>query len=1267
MLVPLFNTFPNENGDTNLNLEYAILIDDTLDTIYKKILYSYPEHYYKYIKLNLKIYAEDKLISDDIILTDKSLYSYISSDILMNNIPLKFEIYLTNISDIINENRDGFFINAMYLDFQSSFEMFYSEYPYLTLDVIKYLTYLIFGGDIKTNEMKLNSEELIENYQAEEDRAILLSKSSFTIDEAQFYKELQRDSVKVIPILDSLNIVYKPKEQKDYYINLLSIYNYIELSDTMPFIGISKKFMKNKADYTRDPLVRIYNKTNASAKEIQNWMMTKRNNILYYKKISGILIKYKIDNNLNYLSISITSNNIIKVEWNDIQSNKNIDLSYTNCINLIEKYLNNFITILNTLPKVTLQRSIIPLIDRDTYNMYISSIDTKTEIPIYISKNVFLKILNKQWIQKRFLLKNTKALDTIYLLYIHDNLSISFRDNLYDRGSVVMIYNAKNFFQINVIINELIAIYNTIDPEFRKGLDDLQIINKRSIIKDLRSSGAEITARQCQGKRQPILYDPDSNMPISTYLLEYNGIRYTCSNKDYPYPGVQSSTGNQICCFKADQRTKPQFIKKIYPKLLNTIVQPSNFKVFVEFNNKKIETFILKVIYSMDNDIKYNWISDDNKLYPIKNADIIEEIEKLPYNIWLEPTELYNLINLPQKTKCNTPPDIYNKNNDNINESCKKYPTTPNFTYNKFSVPCCINTPPIDRADDKKKIVNPFAHDIIKTERILSYNRLGELYPNLSILFNKYFITNANDRFYRLGVNQDTYSFLNTLLITLNMKNALDIIKAIENYLIENPGIFRELNGGQLYLKFKTIQRYIAFITKKIDLEDTLDILQIMYKINIHVFDIPLKTTEYSKEYLYEKMIVVCKYKRNENYNRNIILLRKSEYYENLVVTNNNVITYLFDNNSRCIQFLDIYYQKSCKTIEKYPEEYKYTKLLHVSEIKDLVTVAVKYPDNINISFVVINNILFPVQEISITDIKLLIPGIKLSELIPSLLVSLDMYLKKMDELNAILIEKKKQPFTLLGYTTKQIRDKSIKLLFDNIFKNKPSIRDLVNTVILKGNTNTIKLIQILNKLHKSIPNFPDTNEKTIKNIAEELILNKTVDNLSKNYINNILTSYNINVPLQDSLLSPNMTLTQLDYQTMSLQNIYLQHESPMDRVDTKISSDHQNSLYNRKIRKYYYDIFKAKSTLANKMNELILEKLLFQKKFMKIKKLLEKIKNSIPGFPVTNDIILSEIVRQIIDDQTIDYLAVEKVKENDNESILQSIDDIFTWIRNFK
>jgi hypothetical protein len=163
------------------------------------------------------------------------------------------------------------------------------------------------------------------------------------------------------------------------------------------------------------------------------------------------------------------------------------------------------------------------------------------------------------------------------------------------------------------------------------------------------------------------------------------------------------------------------------------------------------------------------------------------------------------------------------------------------------------------------------------------------------------------------------------------------------------------------------------------------------------------------------------------------------------------------------------------------------------------------------------------------------------------------------------------------------------------------------------------------------------------------------------------LTSYNINVPLQDSLLPLNTTLSQLDYQTTILQDLYLQHESPMDGVDIKIYNDQQNNIYNRKIKKYYYDIFKSKSALNDKMNELILEKLLFQKKFMKIKKLLEKIKDSIPDFPVTNDIILSEIARQIIDDHTIGYLALEKIKENDNESILQSIDDIFTWIRDFK
>ena len=1262
MLVTLFNTFANENGDYKLNLEYSILIDDTRDTIYKKILYSYNEHYYKYIKLELKVYADNKLISNDIIMTDKSLYGYIPGDILMNNPPLKFEIYLTNISDIINENKDGFFINAMFLDFQSDFDVYYSEYPYLDIDTIKYLTYLIFEENIISNEMKSEAGELIEQYQSLEDQAIELSHKSFTIDEAHFYKELQEDTIKVIPILDSLNIVYKPREKLDYYINLLSIYNYIELSDTIPFIGISKKFMKNTTDYTKDPLVRIFNKTNASAKEIQNWMITKRNNVLYYKKITGILIKYKIDNNLNYLSISITSNNIIKVEWNDIQSNKNIDLSYTNCMNLIQKYLNDFITILNKLPKVTLQMTKIPEINNQNYNMYVSSIDTKTEIPLYISKSAFLGILNKPWIQNRFLLKDTRALDTIYLLYVHDNLSISFRDNLYNRGSVIMIYNAQNFFQINLIINELIAIYNTINEKTRRELEDLQIISKKGVIKDLRSSGMEIASRKCQGKRQPTIYI--DGMPIETYKIEYNGIGYKC-NADYPYPGVQSSTGNQICCFKADQRTKPQFIKKIYPDLLNTIVQPSNFSVHVDVNGQIIETFVIKVIYSMNNNITYNWISSDNKLYPITNMELIKKIESLPYNIWLEPTELYNIINLPQKTKCSAPPDIYNKNNSNINQPCKKYINAPHFSYNKFSVPCCINTSPLSRVDERKKIVNPFDHDIIKTERILSYNRLGELYPGISVLFNKYFISNGDDKFYRLGVNQDTYSFLNTLLTTLNMQNALDIIRDIEKYLMTNPSLFRELNGGQLFLKFKTIERYIAYITKKIDLEDTLDILQIMYKINIHVFDIPLRITEYSKEYLYDKMTVVCRYKKNTNYNRNIILLRKSEYYENLVATNKMSITTVFDNNAKCIQFLDIYYQKSCKTILQYPEEYKYTKLLHVSEIKDLVKIAVKYHDNINISFVMINDILFPIQEINIDDIKNIIPDITILDLSQNLLVSLEMYIEKMTELNSILIENKKQSFTLLGYTTKPIQHRLVKLSFDSIFKNKIVIREKINTPILNGDKN--RVIQILNKLQSSIPNFPATSSDIINDIANILISNKTVDNLaSDNIINNVLTSYNINIPLRDSQLPLGLDLTRLDYQTTILGDLYLPHES-RDKIDLKISNDNATSIYNRKIKKYYYDIFKAKPQYNEKMNVLILEKILFQKKFMKIKKFLEKIKDSIPGFPVVNDIVLSEIALQIIADKTIDYLIIEKITENDNESILQSIDDIFTWIKDFK
>jgi hypothetical protein len=1258
MFVTLFNTFPNENGSFDLNLEYSILIDDTLETIYKKILYSYNEHYYKYLKLELKIYADNQLISNDIILTDKSLYSYISSDILMNNPPLRFEIYLTNISDVINQNKDGFFINALYLDFQSNFEKYYEEYPYLTLDIIKYLTYFIFQDDIK---MTLDADELILQYQDEEDKAIDLSKNAFATDELSFYRELQQ-GIKVIPILDSINLTYKPKENMDYYIKLLSIYNYLELSDTIPFIGISKKFMKNTGDYTKDPLVRIYNKTNASAKEIQNWMMTKRNNILYYKKITGLMIKYKIDNNLNYLSISISSNNIIKVEWNDIQSNKNIDLSYTNCIYLIKKYINNFITILNNLPKITLQKQKIPLIDNN-YNLYITSIDTKTEVPVYIEKSAFLNIINKSWIQRRFELKNTKSIDTIYLLYVHENLSISFKDNLYNKGSVIMIYNAKNFFQINLIINELLAIYNTINPEIRKKFEDLQTIIKKSTIKDLRSAGAEITSRKCQGNRQPKIYD--DTIPIKTYTLEYNGISYMCNENEYPYPGVQNMTGNEICCFKADQRTKPHFIKKIYPDLLNTIVQPSNFKVNIEQNNKTITTFVIKVIYSMNNDIKYNWLSDDNKLHPITNENLIKKIESLPYNIWLEPTELYNIINLPQKTKCNTPPDIYNKNNDNINQSCQKYTDTPFFSYNnKFSVPCCVNTTPIERVDEKKKSMNPFSHAKIKTERILSYNRLGELYPGLSVLFNTYFIK-GNDRFYRIGVNQGTYSFLNTLLKALNIQNALDIINAIKDYLIENLSLFKELKGGEIFLKFKTVPRYIAYITKKIEIDDIIDILQIMYKINIHIFDIPLKTTEFSKEYLYDKMKLLCKFKKYENYNRNILLLKKSEYYENLVLTNkNDEITYIFDNNEKCIQFLDIYYQKSCKVIEKYPEDYKYTKLLHVSEVTD-VTVAVKYVNNINISFVLINDILFPIQEISIDDIKVLIPNIQVSELSNNMLVPIEQYISKMNIVNAKL----KQPFTLLGYTVKKNKDMVIKMSFDSIFKNKPTIKEKVMELILKGNAD--KVIQILNKLQMSIPNFPIANDTVLKQIANELISKKTVDDLTTNYINNVLTSYNINVPLQDSKESLMQNaladkVPRLDYQTTPLEDIYLPSDS-MDRVDANIINDNKMIKYNKTIRHHYYNVFQAKPLIKEQLDKIILDKLTFQDKFIKIKKYLEKLQKNIPNFPVTNDIILSEIARQIIDDKTVDYLVMEKIKENDNETILLSMDDIFTWISDFK
>ena len=95
---------------------------------------------------------------------------------------------------------------------------------------------------------------------------------------------------------------------KGKYIKLEQIFNIFELSEKMPFIAYGKSGHS-------DPYIKIYNKINISEKNLKNWILNekKKYNIITYKKIIGIVIKYQITSDI-WATFNIMDNGIIYIK-----------------------------------------------------------------------------------------------------------------------------------------------------------------------------------------------------------------------------------------------------------------------------------------------------------------------------------------------------------------------------------------------------------------------------------------------------------------------------------------------------------------------------------------------------------------------------------------------------------------------------------------------------------------------------------------------------------------------------------------------------------------------------------------------------------------------------------------------------------------------------------------------------------------------------------------------------------------------------------------
>ena len=219
----------------------------------------------------------------------------------------------------------------------------------------------------------------------------------------------------------------------------------------------------------------------------------------------------------------------------------------------------------------------------------------------------------------------------------------------------------------------------------------------------------------------------------------------------------------------------------------------------------------------------------------------------------------------------------------------------------------------------------------IKTNKILNENQTGTLLP----IFNHLF---PDVQFEKRGVHQTCNSFFNAISIILD-KDPSSLKNDIIHYLNENKNtnLFHVLDDGNVFFKYKTINEYITKIKDEkncIDLLDILDLLKIIYSINIIIFDIPLLNSK-SEKLVDEKNIKLVCYKNGlpDSKKPFAILFKTENKFEVMSLQNKCLFNY---NESSGFENIIKFYLESCKQRNIYPENYKtfnYTPLMNAREV----------------------------------------------------------------------------------------------------------------------------------------------------------------------------------------------------------------------------------------------------------------------------------------------------------------------------------------------
>jgi hypothetical protein len=1113
--------------------------------------------------------------------------------------------------------------------------------------------------------------------------------------------------------IDEMGSVLK-SVTKNKLLNLVKIFNLFELTEEIPFITINNKYTN-----TLDPLSRIYNGTTATTKDIQEWIMVK-NSQTKYRNIKGIQFRYKLENNSNtkkYINISINEYGRVYFILEGIDKIIGIKRDYKTFLKTIDKYINEIIEKINKIPQVIKNNSNnisrkFETISSKNYFLNIKTIDIRTKTDEYLHKQSLIKVLNNPYLSELLFTYKDTTSDVILSLFYNkfnknsfgkgslnedasrnltkstfntgiisygiddelelNGITITIRDNLYEKGSIIEIYNIQDIYQVDVIVSHLSSLINLTK---KRVLLPTQLISDAPIVGIIRDAGGKISATKCQKNTQPFIIMKESdhltrypNIKMykemqkeypDTYTINYEDIEYYCQHDEYPYPGFKPN--GEICCYRKDQRGKAAYNNFLQPELYDTFVQPSNLLLKLSKTDENtgdiifFNTYVLKAI--TNSDMRYYYLNEKNKLESIKDEKTIELLDTK--DIWLQEVSLKELVTNPTKQYCPYIPNVYNKDITNNNKPCEKY-SQKIFGYNPLnSRPCCFEklqeTVPYKAKDISSKIT---ILDIITGELILQKNKLGELYEELNILFNTKLQTTV--KYYRLGNVHGQYSIINSILTNLTnstgsyttkdtelnkaLKNSVLFIEYIKKYLMKNRGLIYKLNNGLLIEKIfgksnlieneeYIINKYIGYLkNKRINLYDIVDIIQIILNIQIHILEISVDITDKAKIYNYNNIKIICKNSLitdNTSTLKNLILIKKDMFYESIVQlgisknTGYSDVNGIFENKSAIMEFLINYYKESCVKIAEYPSLYKESYL--ILNDKDNVIEFYKKSSSLNIKGQIIDpgsdTIIYIWIEVKNTIYNFLLPVIQNS---------------KSDDLN------------LVTYT----------------------LTDIIDTLLNKELLDINKLYELLSS-NKGLYKIIGYTTKTI---------------LDDNYIDSVWTNYGVNIPvktIKESELKHNITKMKHKFYKNVLENSNTESYKYI-KEQLVIMDEYKKILI--KIKTIYGTILSKEQFQKIKINLIeYLERsnIKFYKKYIYIKKFLYDIFNKNPKVFNVNlkdkdilDIIISYITKEIVEDidrnllNNIiidDFNSIKEIMQRNTETIFTNYEDIYRWLENYR